>query len=82
MCSNALWYQKDFAREKKTSIKLSLIESDFFLTFFPRPDLMPLDDCKLLFVNEVFGIEKPGTQINEFDDTFDPSASPVKSRLT
>ena len=43
---------------------------------------MPLDDCKLLFVNEVFGIEKPGTQINEFDDTFDPSASPVKSRLT
>ena len=43
---------------------------------------MPLDDCKLLFVNEVFSIEKPGTQINEFDDTFDPSASPVKSRLT
>ncbi|XP_062593706.1 E3 ubiquitin-protein ligase UHRF1-like [Saccostrea cucullata] len=47
-------------------------------TVFIGPDLMPLDECKLLFTNEVFDIEKPGTQINEFDETFDPSASPVK----
>ncbi|XP_056018667.1 E3 ubiquitin-protein ligase UHRF1-like isoform X2 [Ostrea edulis] len=47
-------------------------------TVFIGPDLMPLDDCKLLFVNEIFDVEKPGTQINEFDETFDPSASPVK----
>lgn len=39
---------------------------------------MPLDDCKLLFVNEIFDIEKPGTQVNEFDEAFDASASPVK----
>lgn len=45
---------------------------------FFRPDLMPLDDCKLLFVNEIFDIEKPGTQVNEFDEAFDASASPVK----
>lgn len=45
---------------------------------FYRPDLMPLDDCKLLFVNEIFDIEKPGTQVNEFDEAFDASASPVK----
>lgn len=47
-------------------------------TVFIGPDLMPLDDCKLLFVNEIFDIEKPGTQVNEFDEAFDASASPVK----
>lgn len=48
---------------------------------FFRPDLMPLDDCKLLFVNEIFDIEKPGTQVNEFDEAFDASASPVKRKF-
>lgn len=42
---------------------------------------MPLDDCKLLFINEIFDIEKPGTQVNEFDEAFDASASPVKRKF-
>jgi hypothetical protein len=31
---------------------------------------MPLDDCKLLFTNEIFDVEMPGTQLNEKDLIF------------
>ena len=46
--------------------------------FFYRPDLMPLDDCKLLFTSEIFDIELPGTQLNEKDADGIQTASPVK----
>lgn len=41
---------------------------------------MPLDDCKLLFVNEIFDVEMPGTQLNEYDTPVEQSASPVKRK--
>ena len=50
------------------------------MTVFFSPDLMPLDDCKLLFVHEVFDVEKAGSQLNEFDEGVDSKASPVKRK--
>lgn len=41
---------------------------------------MPLDDCKLLFTNEIFDVEMPGTQLNEKDLEGDQMASPVKRK--
>lgn len=74
-------FGKIYERYLRSIISLQVTVASRLVTkkvIFYRPDLMPLDDCKLLFVNEIFDIEKPGTQVNEFDEAFDASASPVK----
>lgn len=74
-------FGKIYERYVRSIISLQVTVASRLVTkkvIFYRPDLMPLDDCKLLFVNEIFDIEKPGTQVNEFDEAFDASASPVK----
>jgi len=43
-----------------------------------RPDLEPLENCSLLFVDEVFAVEEPGTQLTALDLEQNPSMSPVK----
>ncbi|XP_063399253.1 E3 ubiquitin-protein ligase UHRF1-like [Mytilus trossulus] len=69
------WYDCIITKKQDTrTIK------DLFATVFIGPDLMPLDDCKLLFVNEIFDVEMPGTQLNEYDTPVEQSASPVKRK--
>ena len=46
------------------------------------PDLTPLENCKLLFVDEIFACEKAGTQLTAEDLANNPTASPVKSKDT
>ena len=50
----------------------------FVMVLLFRADLMPLENCRLLFLTELFDIEKPGTQLTEQDLQQDPSASPAK----
>lgn len=74
-------FGKIYERYLRSILSLQVTVASRLVTkkvIFYRPDLMPLDDCKLLFVNEIFDIEKPGTQVNKFDEAFDASASPVK----
>jgi hypothetical protein len=33
---------------------------------FNRKELIPFENCKIVFVDEIFEIEKPGTQLNIF----------------
>ncbi|KAK3103860.1 hypothetical protein FSP39_022483 [Pinctada imbricata] len=47
-------------------------------TVYIGPDLMPLDDCNLMFIHEIFDIEKPGTQINENDTESTATPTPVQ----
>lgn len=42
---------------------------------------MPLENCRLLFISELFDIEKPGTQLTKKDLMLDPSASPAKRKI-
>ncbi|XP_067677716.1 E3 ubiquitin-protein ligase UHRF1-like [Haliotis asinina] len=49
-------------------------------TVFIGADLMPLEDCKILFVDEIFSIEKAGTQLNEMRDADNPAISPAKRK--
>ena len=41
---------------------------------------MSLENCRLLFLTELFEIEKPGTQLTEQDIQLDPTASPAKRK--
>ncbi|KAL5021077.1 hypothetical protein ScPMuIL_000232 [Solemya velum] len=67
------WYDCVISKKQDTrTIK------DLYATVFIGPELTPLEDCKLLFVHEVFDVEKPGNQINIADVERDPSMSPVK----
>ncbi|KAL4236714.1 ubiquitin-like with PHD and RING finger domains 2 [Mactra antiquata] len=47
-------------------------------TVYFGPDLSPLENCKLLFVDEIFDIEEPGTQLSAEDLAANPNMSPVK----
>ena len=52
----------------------------FFLFFNLcfRADLTPLENCQLLFRDEVFAIEAPGMQMNESEAENNPGVSPAK----
>ena len=43
--------------------------------------MTPLENCKLMFVDEIFACEKPGTQLTAEDLKANPAASPVKSKF-
>ena len=45
--------------------------------FFFSKDLVPFENCKIQFVNEVFKIEEPGTQLN-INDANGSVVSPEK----
>ena len=51
-----------------------------FAYSFCSADLMSLENCRLLFLTELFEIEKPGTQLTEQDIQLDPTASPAKRK--
>lgn len=53
-----------------------------YFSFYNRPDLSPLENCNLLFVDEIFAVEEPGTQLTAEDLAANPSMSPVKSKLS
>ncbi|WAR31132.1 UHRF2-like protein [Mya arenaria] len=42
-------------------------------TVYFGPDLSPLENCKLLFVDEIFAVEEPGTQMTAEDLERNPS---------
>ncbi|XP_021356809.1 E3 ubiquitin-protein ligase UHRF1-like [Mizuhopecten yessoensis] len=67
------WYDAIVTKKQDTRTIKKLLA-----TVFIGPDLMPLDDCDILFLNEIFGIEIAGTQLNVEDVAKDPSQSPVK----
>ncbi|XP_013414439.1 E3 ubiquitin-protein ligase UHRF1 [Lingula anatina] len=50
---------------------------ELYATVFLGADLMALEDCKILFIDEVFAIEKPGSQINT-SDPGSAAATPTK----
>jgi len=47
-----------------------------------RKDLVPFENCKIIFVDEIFAIEKPGTQINLFHLAADESAPSMRKTVT
>ena len=51
-----------------------------FTYSFCSADLMSLENCRLLFLTELFEIEKPGSQLTEQDIQLDPTASPAKRK--
>ncbi|GAB1600400.1 E3 ubiquitin-protein ligase UHRF1-like [Argonauta hians] len=51
---------------------------ELYGTTFIGGDLTPLENCHLLFRDEVYAIEAPGTQLNESDLQNNPTASPAK----
>lgn len=54
--------------------------TEMFTYSFCSADLMSLENCRLLFLTELFEIEKPGSQLTEQDIQLDPTASPAKRK--
>ncbi|KAL3878130.1 hypothetical protein ACJMK2_030501 [Sinanodonta woodiana] len=71
-----LWYDSLITKKKVTRTVKELLATVYF-----GPDLTPLENCKILFVGEIFDIEKAGTQLNEADVANNPAASPVKRQV-
>ncbi|XP_025095806.1 E3 ubiquitin-protein ligase UHRF1-like isoform X2 [Pomacea canaliculata] len=67
------WYDCLISRKRNTRTTKEL-----YATLYIGSDLMPLENCRLLFISELFDIEKPGTQLTKKDLMLDPSASPAK----
>ena len=42
-----------------------------------RKDLVPMENCRILFVDEIFELERPGTQLNK-NDYGSASQTPTK----
>lgn len=68
------WFDAVVTRKRDTrTIK------ELYCTVFLGANLMPLHDCQIWFYDEVFEIEKPGTQLNK-NDPGSAQASPVKRK--
>ncbi|ESO96469.1 hypothetical protein LOTGIDRAFT_206317 [Lottia gigantea] len=66
------WYDCVITDKKENKSK------GILATVFAGVDLTPLEDCKILFPNEIFTIEKAGSQINEKDiDLNDATSTPT-----
>ncbi|CAE1277588.1 UHRF1 [Acanthosepion pharaonis] len=51
---------------------------ELYATVFIGSDLTPLENCQLLFRDEIFAIEIPGTQMNESEAANNSEISPAK----
>ncbi|XP_076461119.1 E3 ubiquitin-protein ligase UHRF1-like [Babylonia areolata] len=71
--SRGFWYDCLVTKKKNTRT-----QKELYATVYIGTELMALENCRLLFLNELFDIEKPGTQLTEQDLQLDPSASPAK----
>ncbi|KAH3867286.1 hypothetical protein DPMN_030412, partial [Dreissena polymorpha] len=67
------WYDCIITEKTDTRTVKKLTATVYF-----GPDLTPLENCKLLFVDEIFTVEEPGTQLTAEDLARNPSMSPVK----
>ncbi|XP_050407733.2 E3 ubiquitin-protein ligase UHRF1-like [Patella vulgata] len=66
------WYDCLITGKKENKSK------ELLATVYAGVDLTPLEDCKLVFPNEVFSIESAGSQINEKDiDLNDATSTPT-----
>ncbi|KAL8608900.1 hypothetical protein ACOMHN_063029 [Nucella lapillus] len=71
--SRGFWYDCLVTKKKD-----SRTQKELLATIYLGADLMPLENCRLQFLTELFDIEKPGTQLTELDIQMDPTASPAK----
>ncbi|KAK3584575.1 hypothetical protein CHS0354_024623 [Potamilus streckersoni] len=70
------WYDGIITKKKDTRTVKELLATIYF-----GPDLTPIENCKLLFIGEIYDIEKAGTQLNKADVANNPAASPVKRKI-
>ncbi|KAK7467888.1 hypothetical protein BaRGS_00036893 [Batillaria attramentaria] len=71
--TRGFWYDCLVTKKRDTRTMKEL-----YATVYIGADLMPLENCRLLFLTELFEVEKPGTQLTEQDLLLDPTASPAK----
>nr|KAG5688100.1 hypothetical protein BaRGS_031293 [Batillaria attramentaria] len=73
--TRGFWYDCLVTKKRDTRTMKEL-----YATVYIGADLMPLENCRLLFLTELFEVEKPGTQLTEQDLLLDPTASPAKRK--
>ena len=57
-------------------------EISLLLILFFRKDLIPFENAKIAFVDEIFAIEKPGTQLNIYRLASDNAAASAQQPLS
>ncbi|KAK7110903.1 E3 ubiquitin-protein ligase UHRF1-like [Littorina saxatilis] len=71
--SRGFWYDCLVTKKRDTRT-----QKELYATVYLGADLAPLENCRLIFLTELFEIEKPGAQLTERDILLDPTASPAK----